>query len=112
MQQGVQVFCLRSSSHASKLLQRVCMTILRVTQGPLFGNCQQGLFLDLVVRVTQSERRGSLSRAPSVVCSWASATKAAQHCPEDTPQDESAVSCKNWANGIDSTDSAVVGLQT
>ena len=56
----------------------------------------------------QSERHGSRSRAPSVVCSWASATQGAQRCPDDKAQDILPVLCKNWVNGIDTTDSAVV----
>jgi len=108
MQQGGHYFCLRSSSHAAKVLQRAHMTYLKVTIWPVYWNCQQGLFLDIVVRVTQSERHGSLSRSPSVVCSRGSATKGAQRCPDDKAQDNLPVCCKNWVNGIDSADSAVV----
>ena len=61
---------------------------------------------------TLSERHGSRSRAPSVVCSWASATKGAQHCPDDKASDILPACCKNWVNRIDSADSSVVGLQT
>ena len=110
MHQGGQVFCLRSSSHAAKVLQRAHMTYPKVTIWPVCGNCQQGLFLDMVVRVTQSERHGSRSRSPSVVCSWASATKGAQHCPDDKARDILPVLCKNWVIGIDSADSAMVPL--
>ena len=104
MHQGGQVFCLRSSSHPSEVLQRAQLTCLTVTIWPVCGNCQQGLFLDIVVRVTQSERHGSRSRAPSVVCSWASATKDAQRCPDDKAQDILPALCKNWVIGIDSAD--------
>jgi hypothetical protein len=108
MHQGGQVFCLRSSSHAAKVLQHAHMTYLEVTIWPVCGNCQQGLFLDIVVRVTQSERHGSRSRAPSVVCSGAIATKSAQRFSDDKAQDILPVCCKNWVIGIDSADSAVV----
>ena len=108
MHQGGQVFCLRSSSHPSEVLQRAQLICLTVTIWPVCGNCQQGLFLDIVVRVTQSERHGSRSRAPSVVCSWASATKDAQRCPDDKAQDILPACCKNWVIGIDSADSGVV----
>ena len=63
-------------------------------------------------RAAQSVRHGSRSRAPSVVCSCATATKGAQHCPDDKAQDILPACCKNWVSGIDSADSAVVGLQT
>ena len=67
---------------------------------------------DSAVICTQRERHGIRSRAPSVMCSVASATKGAQRCPLDQPQDSSAVFCKNWVTGIDSADFVEVGLRT
>ena len=59
MHQGGQVFCLRSSSHPSEVLQRAYMTYLTVSIWPVCGNCQQGLFLDIAVRVVVFARAAS-----------------------------------------------------
>jgi len=76
--------------------------------------CTSGMGLGRRLYSTEplNVRHGSRSRAPSFVCSLASAMKGVQRCPHDKPRDNSAVLCKNWVTGIVSADFAVVGLRT